>query len=126
MRLVDREERDPRLAQLRQEALVVEALRRDVEQLQLTAAQTVGDCAHLDGVEARVEPRRVDALPREEVDLVLHQRDQRRDDDRHAVEQQRRELVAEALARPGREDGERRAAGEERVDDLLLARAERR
>ena len=62
-------------------------------------------------------------LPLQEVDLILHQRDQRRDDDRHPVEQQRRQLVAEALAAAGREDGERRPPGEERLDDLLLARA---
>ena len=124
VRLVDREQRDLRLAELREEALVVEALRRDVEQLETPVAQAVGDGAHLVRVEARVEPRRVDALAREEVDLILHQRDQRRDDDRHAVEQQRGQLVAEALARAGREDRERGAAGEQRLDDLLLAGAE--
>ena len=60
----------------------------------------------------------------ERVDLVLHQRDQRRDDHRHAVQQQRRQLVAEALARAGGEHGERAAAREQRLDHLGLARAE--
>ena len=40
---------------------------------------------------------------------------------RDAVEQQRRELVAEALAGPGREHRERGAPGEQRLDDPLLA-----
>ena len=59
----------------------------------------------------------------ERVDLILHERDQRRDDDRHAVEQQRRQLVAEALARARREHRERAAARQQRLDHLGLARA---
>ena len=125
VRLVDREQRDLRLAELREEALVVEALGRDVQQLEASVAQAAGDGPHLVRGEARVEPRRVDALAREQVDLILHQRDQRRHDDRHAVEHQRGQLVAEALPRSGREDGEGGAAGEQGLDDLLLARAER-
>src|SRR5437588_231999 len=125
VRLVDREQRDLRLAELLQESLVVEALGRDVEQLQAAGAKAFGDGSHLVRVEARVEPRCVDAARREEVDLVLHQRDQRRDHDGHAVEQQRRQLIAEALPSTGRENGERGASGEQRLDDLLLARAER-
>ena len=70
--------------ELREEALVVEALRRDVEQLQRAGAEPLEDLALLVGVEARVEPRRRDPAPLQEVDLILHQRDQRRDDDRHA------------------------------------------
>ena len=124
VRLVDREERDPRARELGEEALVVEALRRDVEELQRAGAEPVEDLALLGGVEARVEPCGVDPAPLQEVDLILHQRDQRRDDDRHPVEQQRGQLVAEALARSGREDGERGPPGEERLDDPLLSRAE--
>ena len=44
--------------------------------------------------------------------------------DRYAIQQQRRQLVAEALARPRGEDRERAAAGEQRLDDRGLARAE--
>ena len=124
VRLVNCEQRDLRLAELREEALVVEAFRRDVQQLEAPVAESVGDGAHLIRVEARVEPCRVDALASQQVDLILHQRDQRRHDDRHAFEHQRRQLVAEALPRSGREDGEGRAAGEQRLDDLLLAGAE--
>ena len=120
MRLVDGEQRDRRPRQLGEEALVVEPLGGDVEELQAAGAEAVGDVARLGVLEARVEPRRVDALADEGVDLILHQRDQRRDDDRDAVEQQRRQLVAEALAGAGREHRERRAAGEQRLDDALL------
>jgi hypothetical protein len=125
VRLVDGEERDARAVELRQEPLVVEALRRDVEQLQRAGAQPLEDRPLLRRVEARVEPLGVDPAPLQEVDLILHQGDQRRDDDRQPVEEQRRQLVAEALAGAGREHGERRPAGEKGADDLLLAGTER-
>ena len=126
VRLVDGEQRDLRLAELGEEALVVEALGRDVEELQAAVSQPLRDGANVGCVEARVEPRGVDALQREQVDLVLHQRDQRGDDDGDAVEEQRGQLVAEALPRAGREDRERGASCEERVDHVLLAGPERR
>ena len=90
MRLVDREERDPRPIELRDEALVVEPLRRDVENLHAAVPEPLRDVARLLGAQARVEARRPDALTDEGVDLVLHERDQRRDDDRDAVEQHAR------------------------------------
>ena len=120
MRLVDREQRDRHLLELSQEALVVEPLGSDVEELEAARAQARRDVAHLVRIEARVEPGRVDALADERVDLVLHQRDQRRGDDRDAVEQQRRQLIAKALSRACREDSERGTAGEQRLDDALL------
>ena len=125
VRLVDREQRDPRPLELGEEALVVEALGRDVQEPQRALAEPLVDRALLRRVDARVEPCRVDPASLQEVDLVFHQRDQGRDDDRDPVEEQRRQLVADALAAPGREDGERRAPGEERLDHLLLARAKR-
>src|SRR4029078_678690 len=126
VRLVDREQRDLRRTELRQEALVVEVLGRDVQQLEGPVAQAARDGPHLVRGEARVEPRRVDALGSETNDLILPPRDQRRNDDRDAFEQQRGQLVAEALPRSGREDGEGGAPGEQGGDDLLLARPERR
>ncbi len=124
VRLVDREQRDRRLGQLGEEALVVEPLGCDVEELQAAGAEAVGDVACLGLLDARIEPRCIDALEHERVDLILHQRDQRRDDDGDAVEHQGGELIAEALPGSGGEHRERGAAGEERLDDALLARSE--
>ena len=47
--------------------------------------------------------------------LILHQRDERADHDGEAAEDHRRHLEADRLARPGRQDGERVAAGEDRT-----------
>ena len=125
MSLVDREERDTGARELGEEPFVVEPLRRDVEQLQRVCPETLEDLALLARIEARIEARGGDPVALQEIDLVLHQRDQRRDDDGRPLEQQRRQLVAQALAGPGRKDGKRRASREERLDDLLLPRPKR-
>ena len=54
------------------------------------------------------------------VELVAHQRDQRRDDHRHARHQHRGHLVAQRLAGAGGHDGERVLLGQHRVDHRLL------
>ena len=56
--------------------------------------------------------------------LILHERDQRRDDERDARGEQRRQLVAERLARAGRHHREHVAAGQDRLDGLALPRPE--
>ena len=70
----------------------------------------------------------MDAGLLERGDLVLHQRDQRADDDGDAVAgavaDDRRHLVAQALAAAGRHQDERVAAGADVLDDLFLRAAE--
>ena len=57
--------------------------------------------------------------------LILHQRDQRRDHDRGAVQVKSRQLVAQRLAGSCRHDGERVAAAQDGADDHFLPRPER-
>ena len=71
-----------------------------------------------------VQLRRRDAARGQAVDLVLHQRDQRRDDDGDAVVQERRHLVAERFAAAGRQDYERVAPLQHRGHGLFLQRTE--
>ncbi len=59
-------------------------------------------------------------------DLILHQGDQRRDDERRAVEQERGELIPDRLPGAGRHHGEHVTARERGAHDVLLARAEGR
>jgi RNA polymerase sigma factor (sigma-70 family) len=99
--MLNGKERRIRPLELGEEALVVEALGCDVEELQPASAEAVGDVTGLSLLDARVEPRRVDSLTDEGIDLILHQGDQRRDDDGDAVEHQGRQLIAEALAGSG-------------------------
>ena len=60
----------------------------------------------------------------EPVDLILHQGDERRDDDREVVAQQGRKLIAERLAGARRHDHQHVAPGERRIASRMLAAAE--
>ena len=60
------------------------------------------------------------------IDLVLHQGDQRRDDQRQPVQHQGRQLVAEAFAAAGGHDAQAIASCQHGRNDLLLAVAEGR
>ena len=66
------------------------------------------------------------AVSRQRVDLILHQRDERRDHDGETRPDERRGLEAQRLAAAGREHDDRIAAGEDGVHRLALQRAERR
>ena len=58
-------------------------------------------------------------------DLVVNERQQRRDDDRHAVGTDGWQLVTQTLATSGRHQDECVAASHRGVDDLTLDRAKR-
>ena len=107
-------------------ALADQPLGRDVEQLVAPLTKPGDDVGLLRRRERAVEQRGRHAVADERVDLVLHQRDQRRDDDREARADDGRRLKAERLAAAGRQDDDRIAAGEHRVHRLSLQRPERR
>ena len=127
VRLVDGIERHFHRAQELHVVLFRQALRRHIEQLGAPAAD-VG--LHL--VDGRLGERRVEevgralvlAQVRDEVHLVLHQRDEGRDDDGHAVHQQRRQLIAQRLASAGGHQHKGVVAFQHVVDDGLLVALE--
>ena len=129
VRLVDGVERNPYLAQERHVVLLGERFGSEVEQLGL-ARQHVR--AYLrDGrlVERRIEEMGDARLGREGahgIHLVLHQGDQRRDDDGHPVHEQRRELVTQRLAPARGHEHERILPLQYIADDRLLIPLERR
>ncbi len=95
MRLVDREQRHLGAFQLAEEAPGQQPLRRHVEQIQFTGQQLSFDLALLFGAEAGVEIRSRHTGFTQRVDLILHQRDQRRHHDAGALAQQRGDLIAQ-------------------------------
>ena len=117
--------RTSKRAEGREEAPRHEPLRRDVEQLVPPLAEAAHAGRGLGRVEGRVEVRGGDARRVERVHLVLHQRDERGDDDREAGADDGGELEAEALAAARGQEGDHVAPGEGVADDLLLERAER-
>ena len=90
------------------------------------AATSASRPARLVPVERGVhERRRRRHARRELVHLVLHERDERREDERRLGAEHRRELVGERLARARRHERERVPALDGRAHDRLLARPER-
>jgi hypothetical protein len=125
MGLVHREHRDLGAAQRLKDFRLGEALRRDIDQLEVAPRDTVRNIAVLIEVVGRVEARGRHTIALQLRDLVAHQRDQGRDHQGEAIAQQGRELIAQRLAAAGGHDGEHVLAREDRLDDVGLAGAER-
>ncbi len=122
---VDHDEADVDAGDRVEEVPLPEPLRGDVEEPVAALGRCTQPGGRLVRVERRVDQRRLGRdLGRKLVDLVLHQRDQRREDERRRGAEHRSELVGERLPRPGRHQRERVSAVHGRADDLLLAGAE--
>ena len=122
MRLVDDEQADARVPDPLEEAGRREPLGRDVQQPRVAGHGALDGAAVRRRILLGVDER--DAAgrdPLERVDLVLHQRDERRDDERQVGPHQRRQLVAERLARAGWHHHQHVAAGDGGLDRLALA-----
>ena len=126
MRLVDHEQPDLRLADALQEPRRGEPLGRDVEQPHVAGHRALDRPAVGRGVLLAVDERHPPGRdPLHRLHLVLHQRHQRRDDQREVRAHQRRQLVAERLARARGHHHQHVAPGQARLDRLPLARPER-
>src|SRR6266704_1952373 len=126
VRLVDGEEREPRALEQTQEARRHQPLRRDVEQVEPAREQLALDLRRRLRVERRIEAGRFHARFAQRRHLVVHQRDQGRDDDAAALAHQRRDLKAQRLAAAGGHQHQRIAAVRDVLDDLALLAEKRR
>jgi len=124
VRLVDREQADAEAVHAAPEVHAAEALGRDVEQLGLAARAALEPLFHLSGPERRVDERGRHAPALERVDLVLHERDERADDDGEPRQHERGDLVAETLSAAGGHEHQHVAAREHRADCFRLHAAE--
>ena len=124
--LVDGEQRERRAVEQLEERLGQEPLGRHVDQVEASGGERALALARHRRRERRVDERGGDARFAQRFHLVLHQRDQRRDDDAGAGTDDRWDLVAQALAAAGGHQHQRVAAGDHVTDDLLLAAAKRR
>ncbi len=125
VRLVDGEKRDLATVEQSQRRLRPQAFRRQVEQVKLPREERRLDQPALAGVLRGIEDARPHAEDGQGVDLILHERDERRDDDARSGAHERGNLVAQRLAATGRHEHERVAAGDDVIDDLPLAVTER-
>ena len=123
VRLVDGEHRDPGAAVEQPHGGVgPQPLGREVEQVELAGPELLLDDLARPRVLRRVEEVRADAELAQRLHLVLHERDERRDDHPGARPDQRGDLVAQRLAAAGRHQHERVVARDDVRDDLLLLR----
>ncbi len=93
---------------------------REIQQIELAVPGRVPHGLARVQAARRVEPFGAHAARLQRLDLVAHQRDQRRDDDGEAFLDQGRDLVAQALAAAGRQHGQHVAAFQDRLDDVRL------
>ena len=122
VRLVHREQLRPQLFRQRGKLRREKPLRRHVQQPSETVLELPHHLAPLDRRQRAVEQHRRDPLVSQLLDLVLHQRDQRRDDDGQPVLDRCGKLIAQALARPRRHDAEHVLAAQHVLDHLALGR----
>ena len=108
------------------ESLLNEPLRREVEELQRGRRGCSERMAFCRSPAGSVLSRHAAGTPQslQGVDLVLHQRDQRRDDQRQAREQHGRRLETERFAAAGGQDDDRIAPADDARHRLVLQRQE--
>ncbi|MNF79222.1 hypothetical protein D3C84_614300 [compost metagenome] len=123
VRLVDGEQGDRQALQEGQHARLHQALGGQVEQLDLAAAQALGDLALLLRRLRRIQRHRRHTQLVEGGDLIVHQRDQRRHHHRHTIAQQRRHLEAQRLAAAGGHQHQGVAPLAQTLDDARLIAA---
>ncbi|HEX3578319.1 MAG TPA: hypothetical protein VHY33_07120 [Thermoanaerobaculia bacterium] len=125
MRFIDRERRHGRAAEELAKVRHRQPFGRDEEQSQRPFIQRTLDVT-LFGTRLRaVELRRRDAACHQAVDLIFHQRDERRHDDRQRSVDDGRRLIAERFSTAGRHDDERVAPRQRCFHRLGLQRPER-
>ncbi len=111
-------------AQAVERAVHEQALRREIEQLERPRLQRACGAPGLVSIRLGVQRAGLDAELAECGHLVVHEGDQRRDDERRAGPAERRNLVAQAFAATRRHEHERVAAGHDPRDGILLQATE--
>ena len=97
-------------------------LRRDEYKMMPAAGELALDVTNLHLIHPAMKRRRRIAGQAQRIDLILHQRDERRDHDVGASSHRRRHLVAERLPAPGRHHDQRIAPVESGLNGLELQR----
>ena len=124
MGLVNCDQADRKPAQTIKGVRLHQAFRRQVEKTERALTGCAPRLSVYLAVLTVVDGCRLDAERAQGCDLVLHQGDQRRDDDGEPAKHQSGNLVDQRLPRAGRHDGEDVLAGKQRVDGFLLPGAE--
>ena len=124
MRFVDGQRRDIPTHDARKKVRHQQSFGRNEQNLGASIFKTSQPAPRLAIIKRRVDRRCRYTRGLQLIDLILHQRNERRHHHRKPVAHQRRQLVAQALARARRQNGHRVAPGERCLHDLALQRPE--
>ncbi|MCZ7572419.1 MAG: hypothetical protein M5U01_28025 [Ardenticatenaceae bacterium] len=126
VRLIHRQQADSDLSQSLLESDAAQPFRRHVGQAERPGRQGAQAAGPLGNRESAVDSGGRDAAAGQTIHLVLHQRNQRRDDQGQAGETKRGNLIDERLPGPGGHDCQRVPAGQHAFDGLNLPGPESR
>ena len=118
--LVNGEQRGANRAHLELRREAREPLRGDVQQPERPVAQALPEALPLALAHPTVQCRRGNTAGHRSGDLVLHERDERGDDQREPAGDERRNLEADGLSTTGGEHRQRVPSGEHGSDDRAL------
>ena len=118
VRFVDGEQADGSLAQQLAEMALAGAFGRDVEQVQLARAEPVDGLLAV-GIDAG-QRGGADAVGQRRTQLVVHQRDQRGNDNARPRQHHGGQLIGQRFARAGRHHCQRRLPVQHTADHLIL------
>src|ERR1700756_5530363 len=102
----------------------LQSLGRKIEKAERAASCLTHDAGLFFAAESAVENRRRNPHLSELCRLILHERDQRRNDDSRLLRHNCRKLVAEGLPSSSRHNNTSVSTGEKAADDSLLERSE--
>ena len=125
MCLVHDNQRNRHLAQMLQERAGLQPLGRDIKELTIAVQALLIDAVHLATREACIQVIRLDVQGAQTIHLVFHQRDDGRDDKRHAIHDHRGNLKSDGFASACGHQAQGVTPLEHRIDDILLERPER-
>src|SRR5690606_13082588 len=94
-------------------------------QIELATKESLLHLARFAPVLRGVQERRLDAQLEQRIDLVLHKRNKRRNDNARTTTQQRRYLITQGLSAPRGHQNQRIAPTLDMLDDVLLVASER-
>ena len=118
------EKRHGNVRNKRQKALVFQPLGRNIQKLILLLRGFRVRFAQLLERQGAIEERRRNTRLRERRDLILHERDERGDDDREPRQHERGNLIADRLSAARRRHAQNVPAGQNRADERLLPTSE--
>ncbi len=120
VRLVDRQQSHTGVRDRFEKLSIAQSLRRDVNQVERSRCHLTHHFVLLASGQRAVDQPRRDPQTLQRVDLVLHQCDQRRDDDRGPFACQTWQLITEALSTSGRHHAQHIITAGDGVDDIAL------